>query len=134
VTLKFIDAHGDNENIDIGTVGIIGTMDCSVTGELVGPKAAELGVFKGPPPLVNKIEDNDDVELVNTNKCLMFITNDEVKISYIESLASQIKDRIITFKVSGSDVWPSRLTQYLFEEELDDQIVLTNMAIPKGYK
>ena len=25
LTLKFIDAHGDNENIDLGTLGVIGT-------------------------------------------------------------------------------------------------------------
>jgi len=75
-------------------VGIIGTLDCSVKGELIGPKAASVGVFKGPPPLINKINDNDDVELVNSNKCLMFFTKDDVKVNYIESLANQIKDRM----------------------------------------
>jgi len=56
VTLKFIDAYKDNDVINIGTVGIIGTMDCSVSGELVGPKAFELGVFKG---------DISDIEKMN---------------------------------------------------------------------
>jgi len=56
-------------------------MDCSVQGELVGPKAALMGVFKGPQPLINKIEDDDDVALVNANKCLMFFAKDEVEIS-----------------------------------------------------
>lgn len=86
-------------------------MDCSVKGELIGPKAASFGVIKGPPPLINKIVNEDDVGLVNASKCLMFFAKDEVEISYIESLATQIKDRIVTFKVDGSDLWPSRLTQ-----------------------
>lgn len=73
--------------------------------------AANFGVLKGPPPLVGKIEDNDDIQLVNTNKCLIFFAKHEVEISYIENLATQIKDRMLTFKVSGSDLWPSRLSQ-----------------------
>lgn len=39
----------------------------------------------------------------------------------------------MTFRVNGTDVWPGRLTDYLFQTECDDQIVLTDMTIPKGY-
>jgi len=64
----------------------------------------------------------------------MFFTKDDVKVNYIESLANQIKDRMLTFKVNGTDEWTSKLAMKLFEEELDDQIIITDMSIPKGYK
>jgi len=91
-------------------------------------------VLKGPPPLVNRIETQEDVALVNANKCLMFFAKEDAEVSYLERLAAQLQGRIVTFKVNGADLWPSRLTQYLFEAELEDQIVLTDMTLPKGYK
>lgn len=81
-------------------------MDCSVKGELLGPRAASFGVFKGPPPLINNIANKDDMDLVNENKCLMFFVKDKVKVNYIELLAKTIKDRMLTFKVNGTDQYP----------------------------
>lgn len=106
-------------------------MNYNVKGQLVGPKAASFGVIQ---PLIHKIENENDVQSVNSNMCLIFFAKEGVEVSYIENLAIQIKDSILTFKVNGTDLWPSRLTNFLFNETLDNQIVLTDMSIPIGKK
>jgi len=88
-------------------------------------------VLKKPLTLVNSLGE-DEVQIINTKKCILFYTTKDVL--FIEQVADAVKERLITFKVTGSDQWPNSLSQYLFKESLDDTVVITDMSIPKGYK
>jgi len=102
--LKFIDCYGDNSNVDLGTIGIIGTLDCSKSGILLGPIAHTFGVLKWPLALVNFFDqDGEQIinQIINYNKCIIFYTNMDVL--FIEQVAAAVKERMITFKVIGSD-------------------------------
>jgi len=88
-------------------------------------------VLKKPLGLVNSL-DQDGVEIVQTKKCVLFYTTKDVLL--IEQVAAAVKERLVTFKVAGSDEIPNSLSQYLFQESLDDTVVITDLSIPKGYK
>jgi len=88
-------------------------------------------VLKKPLTLVNSLG-KDEIQIINTKKCILFYTTKDVL--FIEQVADAVKERLITFKVTGSDQWPNSLSQYLFKESLDDTVVITDMSIPKGYK
>lgn len=132
LTIKYIDAHGDNENIDVGTLGIIGSLDLECPSVKLGPVAAQFGVVKGPAPLVNKVIEDDEVKLINSRKCLLFLSTDEV--AYVESIATAYKNTLTTFLVDGHTSMATSLNNYLFGKQLNDTVVITDMSGPNGPK
>lgn len=107
MTIKFIDAHGENSNIDLGTVGVIGTFDLSAETARLGPVAATFGVVKGAAPLVRRDLDDEGVSLINSKKCLVIYSTAELE--WVCELAAAIKDIMPTFQVNGADPLPSSL-------------------------
>jgi hypothetical protein len=119
-------------NIDLGTIGIIGTTDLNKAAFKNGPIAHTYGVVKGPAPLVYKHISNDEVQIINSKKCLMFLCTAEI--AWVEECAKEVKENLTTFQVNGSDKMPMSLTNYLFGTKMNDTVIITDMSIPKGYQ
>eukprot|EP00801_Mesodinium_rubrum_P002102 Mrub_02102.p1 GENE.Mrub_02102~~Mrub_02102.p1 ORF type:complete len:389 (-),score=188.29 Mrub_02102:200-1366(-) len=135
LTIKYIDAYGDNENVDVGTLGVVGTRDTSARAVPLGPVAAQFGVVQGPAPLVFRTIDEDEVDVVNSRKCLVFLS--AAAVDWVEEVAAACKDSLTTFLVDGAERMPSSLTNYLFKQVLNDAVIVTDMSAPggpKGYK
>lgn len=98
----------------------------------LGPVAAQFGVVKGPAPLVNKVIEDDEVQLINSRKCLLFLSTDEV--AYVESIATAYKNTLTTFLVDGNSSMATSLNNYLFGKQLNDTVVITDMSGPNGPK
>lgn len=69
MTIKFVDAYGDNENIDVGQIGVIGTLNMDEQF----PENVEMeDIFVVKKQLVNTLDDSDSdaIEWVNSNLCV----------------------------------------------------------------
>lgn len=80
--------------------------------------------------MLNKLG-NDQIEIVNTKKCAFFYTT---KVDYITEIAEYLRERnIITFNIEENDELSNSLSNYLIKKELNDQLLITDMSLPKGY-
>lgn len=98
----------------------------------LGPVAHQFGVVKGPAPLVNREIGQDEVQVINSNKCLLFLSTADL--AWVDECANAVKGRLTTFLVNGADRMPASLTNYLFNTQLNDAVVITDLSIPKGYQ
>jgi len=65
-------------------------------------------VLKKPLAFVNSL-DQEGIEIVKTKKCVLFYTTKHELL--IEQIAATVKERLVTFKVTGSDQIPNSLSQ-----------------------
>jgi len=98
----------------------------------LGPVAHQFGVVKGPAPLVYREIGQDEVQVINSNKCLLFLSTADL--DWVDECATAVKDRLTTFHVNGAASMSTSLTNYLFNTQLNDAVVITDMSIPKGYQ
>ena len=119
----------------MGTLGVVGTRDTSARAVPLGPVAAQFGVVQGPAPLVFRTIEEDEVAVINSRKCLVFLS--AAAVDWVEEVAAACKDSLTTFLVDGAERMPSSLTNYLFKQVLNDAVIVTDMSAPggpKGYK
>lgn len=90
MTIKFLDCHGCNSNVDLGTLGIIGTRDCTQVSSKVGFIAHTFGVVKGPVPLVRELV-KDERAIINVEKCLIFYSQGDEYSVLINEVATTLK-------------------------------------------
>lgn len=86
---------------------MIGSRDVSARAVALGPVAAQFGVVKGPAPLVYTDIGDDEVGVINSRKCLLFLS--ATAVAYVEEVAAACKDTLSTFLVDGSARMPTSL-------------------------
>lgn len=64
--------------------------------------------MKGPAPLVSKTIGDDEVDVINSKKCLVFLS--AAAVDWVEEAAAAYKDALTTFLVDGAERMPSSLT------------------------
>jgi len=72
ISFKFLDCYGDNGNVDVGGIGVIGLIEekIDVHKELMGSIADELGVLPPRKKLINNL-DEDTIPFIEASKSVV---------------------------------------------------------------